>query len=65
MLDAQAQLLTAELSLAQATNLFLVDIITVQRTVNFYAFLEQPSEVDGMLAELERTLAYKPTPTPR
>lgn len=65
VLDAQAQLLTADLSLAQAINLFLVDIITVQRTVNFYSFLEQPSEVDGMIAELERTLAYKPTPDPR
>jgi outer membrane protein len=65
VLDAQSQLLTAELSLTQATYGFLADVITVQRQVNFYAFLEQPSEVDGLVAGLESTLAPEPPSTPR
>ena len=60
LLDAQAQLLGAELALSRATYAFLVDVISVQREINFYAFLEEPVDVDHMVTELERTLAHDP-----
>lgn len=65
VLDAQAQLLTADLALSRAIYGFLIDVIDVQRDVNFYAFLEDPSEVEGIVSELERTLAVRSTTSTR
>jgi outer membrane protein TolC len=60
LLDAQAQLLTAELSLANATYTFLQDVVAAQRELNFFAFLEHASALDSLLVELEREIPAKP-----
>jgi len=60
LLDAQSQLLTAELGLADATYGFLEDLIAAERELSYYAFLEAPAEVDALLIQLEHALALKP-----
>jgi outer membrane protein TolC len=59
-LDAQQQLLTAELALANATYGFLEDLIVAERTISFYAVLEQPGDVEALLDQLEAELALQP-----
>jgi outer membrane protein TolC len=60
LLDAQSQLLTAKLGLANATYGFLEDLVAAERELSFYAFLEAPTEVDALLSQLEHALALKP-----
>ena len=60
LLDAQSQLLTAELGLANATYGFLGDLIAAERELSFYAFLEAPAEVDALVNQLEQELALQP-----
>jgi outer membrane protein TolC len=60
LLDAQSELLTAELGLADATFGFLEDLIAAERELSYYAFLEAPAEVDALLSQLEHALALKP-----
>jgi outer membrane protein TolC len=59
-LDAQQQLLVAELGLTNATYGFLEDLIAAERTVSFYAFLETPGDVAALIDELERELGLQP-----
>jgi outer membrane protein TolC len=60
LLDAQSQLLTAELGLADATYGFLGDLIAAERELSYYAFLEPPAEVDALLNQLEQELGRQP-----
>jgi len=60
LLDAQAQLLTAELGLINASYGFLEDLIVAERGISFYAFLEPPDDVTNLLDELEFELRPKP-----
>jgi outer membrane protein TolC len=60
LLDAQSQLLTAELGLADATYGFLEDLVTAERELSYYAFLEAPAEVDALLIQLEHALGLQP-----
>jgi outer membrane protein TolC len=60
LLDAQSQLLTAELAFANAGYDFLEDLIVSERAISFYAFLEAPGEVAALIDELERELAPQP-----
>ena len=60
LLDAQSQLLAAELSLANAVSGFLEDTVTAERAMSFYAFLEPPSEVATLLDQLSQKLGRKP-----
>ena len=60
LLDAQSQLLTAELSLLDATYGFLEDLIAAERGISFYAFLESPDDVTNLLDELEFELRPNP-----
>ena len=60
LLDAQSQLLTAELGLTDATYGFLEDLVAAERELSFYAFLEAPTEVDALLNRLEQELGLRP-----
>lgn len=60
LLDAQEQLLTAELTLANAVTGFLVDLVAAEREISFYGFLEAPAEVEAMLNELAREVGVQP-----
>ncbi len=60
LLDAQAQLLTAELTLANATYGFLEGLVAAEREISFYAFLEAPADVEALLNELTRELGLQP-----
>jgi outer membrane protein len=60
LLDAQQQQLSADLSMANATYDFLEDLIAAERQISFYAALEPPSDVDGLLNDLELELGRKP-----
>ncbi len=60
LLDAQAQLLTADLSVANAIIGFLEDLVAAERALSFYAFLEPAADVDALLTQLESELALQP-----
>ena len=60
LLDAQSQLLAAELSLANAVSGFLEDTIAAERAMSFYDFLEPPSEVAALLDQLSQKLGRQP-----
>jgi outer membrane protein TolC len=60
LLDAQSQLLTAELNLVNTSYGFLEDLVAAERQIAFYAFLEPPSEVEALLDELEQELGTRP-----
>jgi outer membrane protein TolC len=60
LLDAQSQLLTAELGLADASYGFLGDLVAAERELSYYAFLEAPAEVDALLIQLEHALGLQP-----
>jgi outer membrane protein len=60
LLDAQAQLLAAELLLANAVTGFLVDLVAAEREISFYAFLEAPADVEALLNEITRELGLQP-----
>jgi outer membrane protein TolC len=56
LLDAQSQLLDADLAVANALYKFLEDLIAAERQIAFYPFLEPESEVAELLSRLERAL---------
>jgi len=60
MLDAQSQLLDAELDLSNAIYGFLEDLIAAERALSFYPFLEPTAEVDALLDQLAQTLGLQP-----
>ena len=60
LLDAQAQLLTAELDLTNATYGFLSDLVAAERGISLYPFLEEPGDVESLLRQLEQELAQTP-----
>jgi len=60
LLDAQSQLLTAEISLVNTTYGFFQDLIAAERAVSFYAFLESPADVEAVVDAVERELALLP-----
>ena len=60
LLDAQEQLLDAELSLVDAVYGFLSDLFAAERTLTFYPFLEPPEETQALLADLERAIGTDP-----
>ncbi len=60
LLDAQSQLLTAELGLTNASYGFLEDLLAAERQISFYAFLEAPAEVDALVGQLEQDLGIGP-----
>jgi len=60
LLDAQAQLLSANLALTNATYGFLEDLVAAERQIAFYAFLEAPSDVEALLNQLEQELGLQP-----
>ena len=59
LLDAQAQLLAAELAVNDATYTFLADLIAAERAISFYAFLEAPSDVEALLDGVARELGLR------
>ena len=60
LLDAQSELLTAELALTNARYGFLEDLVAAEREISFYAFLEAPSDVEALLNQLVRVLGLAP-----
>jgi outer membrane protein TolC len=56
LLDAQSQLLGAELAVANALIDFLEDLISAEQQMAFYPFLEPESEVTELLDRIERQL---------
>lgn len=52
LLDAQAQLLSAELALKNARYDFLTALVAVEQQIAFYPFLESQAEVDRFLDDL-------------
>ena len=60
LLDAQAELLTADLNVVDALYGFLQDLLAAERQISFYAFLEAPAEVEALLDQLESELGLRP-----
>ncbi len=60
LLDAQSELLTAELDLTNARYHFLEDLVAAEREISFYAFLQAPADVEALLNELVRVLGLGP-----
>jgi outer membrane protein TolC len=63
LLDAQQQQLSADLFLANATYDFLEDLVAAEREISFYAHLESPADVEGLLNDLELELGRQPAPS--
>ena len=60
LLDAQSELLTAELTLTNARYRFLEDLVAAEREISLYAFVEAPADVEALLNELVRVLGLPP-----
>ncbi len=60
LLDAQNQLLSAELAVANAFYGFLTDLIAAEQAMAFYPFLEPEPEVTRFLDRVERELTGQP-----
>jgi outer membrane protein TolC len=60
LLDAQAQLLDADLAVANALYKFLEDLIAAERQIAFYPFLESEFEVAELLSRMEQALRLQP-----
>jgi outer membrane protein TolC len=60
LLDAQEQLLEAELGELDAIYGFLDDVVSAERAVSFYAFLEPRGDVDALLEQFETELGVQP-----
>ena len=60
LLDAQAQLLNADLGVTTALYDFLEDLIAAERQLAFYPFLEPEADVEELLGRLEQTLQGQP-----
>jgi outer membrane protein TolC len=56
LLDAQNQLLTAQLAEANSLYGFLEDLIAAEKQLGLFPFLEPDEEVKAMLDSLERSL---------
>ncbi len=63
LLDAQSELLTAELTLTNARYRFLEDLVAAEREISLYAFVEAPADVEGA-AERARAGARAPALIP-
>ena len=60
VLDAQNQLLSAELAVAQALYGFLQDLVAAELQLAYFPFLEPVGEVEELLDALERALGVTP-----
>ena len=60
LLDAQTQLLDAQIGVANATYGFLEDLMAAEQEIAFFPFLEPESEVAELLDGLERQLRDQP-----
>ena len=60
LLDAQRQLLSAELAVANSEVGFLTDVVAAERALNFYPFLEPDEETDALLSRIQGALAPSP-----
>jgi multidrug efflux system outer membrane protein len=60
LLDAQSQLLMAEQAVTDAHYGLLEDVITAERSISLYPFLEPDADTEALLDELERKLAPPP-----
>jgi len=60
LLDAQAQLLAAQVGSVEARYDFFEDLIAAERALAFYPFLEPESEVEQALTRIERDLRAGP-----
>jgi len=56
LLDAQSQLLDAELAAVNALYDFHEDLVSAEREIALYPFLEPPAEVEALLDGIEREL---------
>jgi len=60
LLDAQSQLLTAELSLNDATFGFLQDLVAAERAISFYSFVHESEDAQGIIDGIARELQLQP-----
>jgi len=60
LLDAQSQLLSAQLAVANALVDFLEDVVTAEEQLAFYPFLEPAAEVAELLDRIEQQLTSPP-----
>jgi outer membrane protein TolC len=60
LLDAQNQLLSAQLAVANAFYGFLIDLVDAEEATAFYPFLEPEPDVTRFLDRLERELTGRP-----
>ena len=60
LLDAQEQLLDAELNLVDVLYGFYEDLIASEQAISYYAFLQAPNEVSDLLNRLEQELGSGP-----
>jgi outer membrane protein TolC len=56
LLDAQTQLLTAQLQVADAHYSFLEDLMRAQQQISFFPFLHPPEEAAALLDQLQASL---------
>jgi outer membrane protein TolC len=60
LLDAQNQLLTAELAAVNALYGFLEDLVSAERQLALFPFLEPPGDVESLLDGVRRELGLRP-----
>jgi outer membrane protein TolC len=60
LLDAQQQLLSAELTLNDATYGFLEDLINAERAISFYAFTRPTGDAQAMVRGINQELSLLP-----
>lgn len=60
LLDAQTQLLGAQLTLIDAIYGFFGDLLAAERSISFFAFIQEESEVDGIVDEIAQQLKSRP-----
>lgn len=60
LLDAQRQILAAQLTASDAKYGFLEDLIAAERAISFYAFLHEPGEVKALFGGLAQGLRLRP-----
>jgi len=60
LLDAQDQLLSAQLTLNNATYGFLEDLVAAERAMSFYAFMHPPDDVKAIVDGLAHELRIQP-----
>ena len=60
LLDAQSQLLEAQVGSLNARHAFFEDLIAAERALTFYPFLEPDQEVEALLESIESQLRTRP-----